>query len=707
MRNDTDQFIQNWFKHIVVQLADPSITRKKALSIIRTIHALYAKILNTLMQHQIAANVVDSESLRTLEILRDSKMIPSEYKIVQRLIEINAWVEIFPYILDSTYMEDHRPEQHLALKKVLHVMHVVNLTDLFTKLFGLDNFLNEMFSFIDNLSDDGIWIHNIMQSTYWKERKSKVQLNDGEIALPLFIYNDDFEPLNALGSHRGAYKLSGVYVYLPCLPPSVQSKLEYIFLGMLFYAYDRSVYGNTRIFMPFIDQLNKLQTVGVPVKHSRCKTIKLIPLLLIGDNLGLNGMMGFVECFTANYFCRLCRSFRDDLLTLTTEKPDLLRNEENYAHQCNVNNVTVTGIKEISVWNKLINFHVTENRSVDIMHDLFEGACHIILTEILNNFIRVRKLFTLSDFNYRLRQHNFGPLGANKNIASITTDMIKNRQLQTSASEMLTLFCHFPYIVGDLVEPDLPEWQIYLMLREIISIVLEKVIHKDTHILLKTLITEHHELFQTIFKKRLSPKLHFMIHYPRIMKSIGPLCYVSSMRFESFHRIFKIIIKNINCRKNITQSCAFKIKMRCASLFLNFKSLKGNHIKSAKKKKIPSQDVLKDFICSLPLSKFVFGTKNVEIGSVTYAIGNVIQDKLEKDGIPTFVLIKNIFLNDNNIVLLGCQSLTNLGFDNHFHAYKVDFENFFFIKSVKIKKLNTKVSYIFNGPDNKNFVMWD
>lgn len=171
----------------------------------------------------------------------------------------------------------------------------------------------------------------------------------------------------------------------------------------------------------------------------------------------------------------------------------------------------------------------------------------------------------------------------NYNKAIIRKERIEKGQLLTSASEMCLLFCHFSYLVADLVEPDLPEWGVYLTLREIIAIVLQKTIHKDTHILLQTLIKEHHELFQSVFKTELSPKMHFMVHYPRIMRSIGPLCYVSSMRYESFHKIFKNIIKNNNCRKNITASCAFKIKMRYADLFLNFETLSYDVVTAKKK----------------------------------------------------------------------------------------------------------------------------
>lgn len=176
------------------------------------------------------------------------------------------------------------------------------------------------------------------------------------------------------------------------------------------------------------------------------------------------------------------------------------------------------------------------------------------------------------------------------------------------------------------------------------------------------------------------------------------------MRFESFHKIFKNIIKYIYCRKDILESCAFKVKMRYANLFLTFQTLQKSNLFTGKKTKIPSADLLKMFRCEIPLNEFVFHTKHLEIGSVVYKVGNVIQNQTEKDGTPIFVLIKDIFLMDNKI-LLGCQSLTNLGFDNHFYSYKVELEDFFFIKSVKSPQF--KSSYIFYGTENRNFVKWD
>ncbi len=83
-----------------------------------------------------------------------------------------------------------------------------------------------------------------------------------------------------------------------------------------------------------------------------------------------------------------------------------------------------------------------------------------------------------------------------------------------------------------------------------------------------------------------------------------------------------------------------------------------------------------------------------------------MRDKIQKDGIPTFSLIKQVFVK-NDLILLGCQRLINLGFEANVFAYKVELDSFFYIKRVNRNKLNYNLSYIFHGCINNNFVMWD
>lgn len=676
-------------------LADDSLPRKKTFEMLNGMHALYGGVLRSLYDHQSSKNIGDAESFELIQFLLDPKIILTEYRVVKDVKKLNLDVAYQSYPLDSKNLKvDKRP--------ALHIMKYFELTDLFTKLFALPNFFNDILGYINSLDDKSEWIYNVVQSPYWKYMKSTLNLKDDEIALPLYIYNDDFEPLNVLGSHRGAYKLSGVYIHMPCLPPEVQSKLQYIFPAMLFFATDRSSYGNARIFTPLIDELNKLQN-GIRIVHEKYKLVKIIPILLLGDNLGLNSMMGFVECFVANFYCRICKLHRDEMATADIDDKTKKRTKENYEKDIETNNPSLTGIKERSAWNNMRNFHVVNNLCVDIMHDLFEGVCHVVMSEILYLFIYQHKYFTLDEFNRRIKKHDFGPIDKNTNIALVTPEMIAKRSLNTSAAEMLVLFTNFAFIVGDLVPEDAAAWEVYLLLREIIAIVLQKKIRKNTHHLLRSLVSEHHILFQKVFQKTHTPKLHFMVHYADIMEQLGPICSISSMRYESFHRIFKNIIKSINCRKDIVESCFFKIRMRYASLFLKFKSLTNSHILTGKKTKVLAEDLLKKFNCDLPLKEFVFTTNFVETSSIKLRVGYVVHIKNEDDESPVFAKINEIILTDEK-VLFGYQQLSNLGFDNHYIAYKVESGNVFFIMPANF---NVKPSYIFQGVGNIQYVIWE
>lgn len=63
---------------------------------------------------------------------------------------------------------------------------------------------------------------NFVQGSLWK---SKVQLYPGKILIPYFIYIDDFELNNPLGTHTKVHSICGIYYSFPSLP-NVNSKLE-------------------------------------------------------------------------------------------------------------------------------------------------------------------------------------------------------------------------------------------------------------------------------------------------------------------------------------------------------------------------------------------------------------------------------------------------------------------------------------------------
>lgn len=141
----------------------------------------------------------------------------SEFKCISYLKNANLFVDSDAYALDArNYEVTHQPGQRIQLKLGLHVMQVMNLTDFFSKLFAIRIFLDRIMD--SNKSLEGTdWISNILQTKFWETKVATLHLKSNEKALPLFVYFDDFEPLNALGAHSSAYKLSGSYCsYFSC-----------------------------------------------------------------------------------------------------------------------------------------------------------------------------------------------------------------------------------------------------------------------------------------------------------------------------------------------------------------------------------------------------------------------------------------------------------------------------------------------------------
>lgn len=74
---------------------------------------------------------------------------------------------------------------------------------------------------------------------------------------------------------------------------------------------------------------------------------------------------------------------------------------------------------------------------------------------------------------------------------------------------------------------------------------------------LEILIEEHHNLYINLFGD-LKPKHHFLVHYPNLMRKIGPLKYVSSMRYEARHRQLKINASVVKSRVNMPVTLSIK-----------------------------------------------------------------------------------------------------------------------------------------------------
>lgn len=114
--------------------------------------------------------------------------------------------------------------------------------------------LDNIFRYISELEDDqkhGIkynFIHGELCESMVTLFKENREVDENNMILPVFVYYDDYECGNPLGSRKGVHKLGGVYVLLPFLPPEFRSNLQNIFLLEIFVGKDRKLYGNEAVF---------------------------------------------------------------------------------------------------------------------------------------------------------------------------------------------------------------------------------------------------------------------------------------------------------------------------------------------------------------------------------------------------------------------------------------------------------------------------
>lgn len=84
-----------------------------------------------------------------------------------------------------------------------------------------------------------------------------------------------------------------------------------------------------------------------------------------------------------------------------------------------------------------------------------------------------------------------------------------------------------------------------------ISIILCREITNENIDLLSKLI-QHHKLYCKIFNNNLKYKHHVLLHYPCVMRLMGPIRNMSCIRFEAKRKELKATAKVVTSRNNFS-----------------------------------------------------------------------------------------------------------------------------------------------------------
>lgn len=488
-------------------------------------------------------------------INRNKTLLQTEFRNCSSIYKITKHLQ-YNMIKPKQIVIGHRNEQKLN-KDGKYYQHVVPSTFVYVPILEtLKHLLNKnsiLKSYLESAKNNSEYLYGISDGCY---AKGIYELMAKKYVIEIQIYFDEFETTNPIGSKTGIHKMGAFYFTLTNVPQYLNSNLNNIFLLALAYTADIKQYNVNSVLKPIIDDIKILEKDGIFIDVLSDKVYGTI-FSLSHDNLGANLLHGMVESFSATYFCRVCMMTKAETQTSTLENPNMLRNNDLYKLHCNesVDGNTSYGIKRSIVLDDLMYFKLYNSISVDVMHDLLEGAVQMEIKLILNYFIE-KKFITLENINNRIKSFNYGILHATDRPSIVMLDK-SGHSIGQKACQTWCLMRFLPLILFDIIESNpSEEWNVIVLLMKITGIVLAPRINLTMISELKLLISDHHQKFQACFKQKLLPKHHFMTHYPRIINMFGPLINLWCMRYEVKHGYFKNLAAKYRNYKNLAVTLA-------------------------------------------------------------------------------------------------------------------------------------------------------
>lgn len=437
--------------------------------------------------------------------------------------------------------------------------HYIPITATIFSLFQRDDFRKEYFEFnkMNGQNEiDGVYSEFSSGSRF----KSSELFSEHPNSLQIEIATDDIDVCNAIGSKATMHKLCPVYIAIKNMPPQFVSRLDAIFLASLCYSDDivTKYTDFNDIWRPIVQDISHIEN-GIDIGGDILRgTITIFS----SDNLGQHTALGLVKNFSkTEYCCRFCVCTLSEMKTLCKEIPSKIRTLEQYNEQIKkINDSTKVDLKESKgilrycVLNDLKYFNIIDGMSPDIMHDINEGTAPFVLKNMFE-FLIDKKVFSEKQINDKIINFDYGQLNRNNIPSSIG---LLKRSLGQNALQMLTLLQHMPFIFYPEKDNKFIKsvWICVESLIHIVQIVYSSRIDETDLQSLDYWTEIHLKNIQKCFNKDLIRKHHFMTHYSRIIREMGPIKAMSMLRFEGKHKVIKAYAEKTQNFMNLTKTIA-------------------------------------------------------------------------------------------------------------------------------------------------------
>lgn len=309
-------------------------------------------------------------------------------------------------------------------------------------------------------------------------------------------------------------------------------------------------------------ELRYLEENGIYVEG--IGTVKATIVCTTHDNLAAHLLFCMVLGFNAKYFCRFCKITLQESLHTTQPIPELIREnilEEIVNVMGDDNYVTDPhqsfGFKKISELHHLKYFKIETGSCVDPFHDLLEGIVPRDIKFILDFMIKEMKI-SMNDIQDYVNMFKFGILNSSHKPSNIQIKKDSN-SIGLSGMQCRTFIINFIFIFGHLfTTPD--ELKILAFVENLIKIVQiafkSELEEKEVNELEKCIKKYLEDLVLIFPSARYSRKHHFLVHYPEVIRRLGPTALMSTAPFENKHVFFTRHVRTISVNKNIIKTLA-------------------------------------------------------------------------------------------------------------------------------------------------------
>jgi hypothetical protein len=496
---------------------------------------------------------------------------------------------------------------------------------------------------------------------------------DGANRLLIHLYNDEFEVCNPIGSKRGKHKINAVYFTLGNLPIRYRSKLQHIYLVNIAKHKDVKAEGYAVAFAPLIQELKQLYTEGFSVTMSNGCVEKFYAVLctISGDNLSSNALAGFRQAFNSGRFCRMCMISHSELADKLSEDSVTLRTFQNHTYHVNEvknnpANSAIYGVNGPCVFSDLEYLDVTSTFPPDIMHDVMEGVIPIISKTIIKRLVTA-KIVTVVELNKNLCEFQFQGADRTNKPEPIKPDC----EIIGSATQKMSFFRFIPFIVP--LQKCSEVKKLYKLTHEVIMFAFSRCVARQDLDYFDQIIEGLRCFVKDKFPElHITPKFHFIIHYPTMMARYGPLREHWCMRYEAKHQYFKSIASSLGNFINVAKTLASRHQMLQCYWFSENEAL-GHEFtlaRSGKSVALSSLSVdLQEMLCYAKSD--VWSVKEATVRGCTYSIGAAIVIDFTSDGDPVFIHVKHLFVpHDGHLDIIG-RLLTTVKFSNVYYAFQV------------------------------------